>query len=47
MAKLTEQELAEIRKQHNIKPEHLGKQRSRPSGKSAPDTPEWLTRAIG
>lgn len=51
MAKLSEEELERIRRQHGIKPEHIGRtpmdKRVKPNGKKAPECPEWLYRALG
>lgn len=50
MAKLTEQEIAEIRRAMKIKPEDIGKrgkdQKRKPSGLKAPEPPEWLRMAF-
>lgn len=41
MARLSEEEIARIRREHNIKPEHIGptpqNKRRKPSGKKAPE----------
>ena len=47
MAKLSERELADIRRAHGIRPEHIGPlpqdKRQKPSGRRGQEAPEWLT----